>query len=89
MSKVLGCGVGGAGNELSRSEIEHLIDEWIIGTTNAYRDRYVLKRRLIDGMPYINLVGCVERKFSQPISERQLRRIVANGIRVLKKHGLT
>lgn len=33
---------------LSRTELESLIDEWILGR-NAYRDRRILKRRLYDG----------------------------------------
>lgn len=33
---------------LSRSEIEYLIDEWIFNE----RDRAVLKRRLLDGIKY-------------------------------------
>lgn len=38
--------VQGAGDNLSRSEISHLIDEWIFNE----RDRAVLKRRLLDGV---------------------------------------
>lgn len=34
--------------ELSRSQIENLIDEWILNE----RDRAILKRRLCDGIPY-------------------------------------
>ena len=33
-------------SELSRSEWEHLIDEWIF----SERDRNILKRRLLDGI---------------------------------------
>lgn len=36
---------------MSRSEWENLIDEWIIGA-NAERDRAILKRRLLDGVCY-------------------------------------
>lgn len=36
---------------LPRSELENLIDEWIIGR-NAERDRKILKRRLLDGICY-------------------------------------
>lgn len=36
-------------DNLSRSELEALIDEWVIGK-NAERDRSVLKRRLLDGI---------------------------------------
>lgn len=35
--------------DISRSELEEAIDEWIIGR-NAERDRKILKRRLIDGI---------------------------------------
>lgn len=34
--------------ELSRSEIEHIIDEWIFNE----RDRAILKRRLLDGIKF-------------------------------------
>lgn len=37
--------------EMSKSELNNLIDEWIIGK-NAERDRAILKRRLIDGVCY-------------------------------------
>ena len=33
----------------SRSEWEHLIDEYVIGK-NAERDRQILKRRMLDGL---------------------------------------
>lgn len=32
--------------DLSRSEIDHLVDEWILNE----RDRLVVKRRLLDGI---------------------------------------
>ncbi len=86
--KEYGCVATGADDDQPRSYIELLIDEWIIGKTNAYRDRYILKRRLIDGIPYCALVDIVENKFKQPITERQLRRIVSAGIKTLKRHGL-
>ena len=35
----------------SKSEIEHLIDEWIFNE----RDRQILKRRLLDGLTYEEL----------------------------------
>ena len=40
--------------DISRSELEHLIDEWIIGR-NAERDRKIMKRRLIDGVIFDDL----------------------------------
>ena len=39
---------------LSRSEWENLIDEWIVGR-NADRNRQILKRRLLDGITYERL----------------------------------
>lgn len=38
-------------DNLSRSEIEFLVDEWIVGK-NAERNRNILKRRLLDGVKY-------------------------------------
>lgn len=55
--------------DLSRSELESLIDEWIIGR-NAERDRKILKRRLIDGITYENLA----EEFD--LSVRQLKNII-------------
>ena len=57
------------GADLSRSQIEHLIDEWIIGR-NAARDRMILKRRLIDGITYEQLA----EEFD--LSVRQVKNIV-------------
>jgi DNA-directed RNA polymerase specialized sigma24 family protein len=55
--------------ELSRSEIDHLIDEWIIGR-NAERNRAILKRKLFDGITYEDLADEFD------ISVRQAKRIV-------------
>ena len=55
--------------ELSRTELEHLIDEWIIGR-NAERDRKILKRRLLDGITYDKLA----EEFD--LSVRQLKNII-------------
>lgn len=55
--------------ELSRSELEDLIDEWIIGR-NAERDRKILKRRLLDGITYDKLA----EEFD--LSVRQLKNII-------------
>ena len=52
--------------ELSRSEIEFLIDEWILNE----RDRRILKRRLIDGICFEPL----SEEFG--LSVRQIKNIV-------------
>lgn len=55
--------------EHSRTEIEHAIDEWIVGK-NAERNRAILKRRLIDGICYEPLA----EEFNLSVS--QVKRIV-------------
>ena len=40
--------------DISRSEWENLIDQWIIGR-NSERNRKMLKRRLLDGKTYERL----------------------------------
>lgn len=59
-------------SDLSRSEIEHLIDEWIVGR-NAQRDRAILRRRLIDGIIYDRLA----EEFD--LSVRHIKKIVYKG----------
>lgn len=54
---------------LSRSEVEHLIDEWIF----SERDRKILKRRLLDGILYEPLA----EEFD--LSVRQVKNIVRKG----------
>ena len=53
----------------SRSEIERLADEWIVGR-NAERDRKILKRRLLDGITFDRLA----EEFD--LSVRQVKNIV-------------
>ena len=52
--------------DLSRTEIEKLIDEWIF----SKRDRQILKRRLLDGIYYEPLA----EEFN--LSVRQIKNIV-------------
>ena len=53
-------------SDLSRSEIEYLIDEWILNE----RNRGILKRRLLDGITYERLA----EEFD--MSVRQVKTIV-------------
>lgn len=55
--------------ELSKTELERLIDEWIVGR-NAERNRAILKRRLLDGITYEKL----SEEFD--LSVRQVKNIV-------------
>ena len=62
---------------LSRTEIEHLIDEWIF----SEKERSLMKRRLIDGI-------CIEplsEEFS--MSPRQVHRIVKKNTTILQERG--
>ena len=58
--------------DISRSEIEYAIDEWIVGK-NAERDRKLLRRRLIDGVVFERLA----EEFD--LSVRQTKEIIYKG----------
>lgn len=62
--------------ELSRTEWEKLIDEWIF----SERDRAMLKRRLLDGICYEPLA----EEFD--MSVRQVKRIISKGTEKLIRH---
>ena len=62
--------------DLPRSQWEHLIDEWIF----SERDRYILKRYLLDGICYEPLSEEVE------LSVRQNKNIVYKTENILYKH---
>ena len=64
---------------LSRSEIEQLIDEWIIGR-NAERNRAILKRKYFDGITYERLA----EEFD--LSVRQVKYIVYKAEDILINH---
>lgn len=65
--------------QVSRSQLENLIDEWIIGR-NAERDRKILKRRLVDGLTYEKLA----EEFD--MSVRQIANIIYKRQDVLFRH---
>lgn len=62
--------------ELSRSQIEHLIDEWIF----SERDRAILKRRMLDGICYEPLA----EEFD--LSVRQVKKIVYKSQEIIFRH---
>lgn len=64
------------GIDLSRSQIEHLIDEWIF----SERDRKILKRRLLDGICFEPLA----EEFD--LSVRHIKTIVYKNEEKLFKH---
>ena len=62
--------------DLSRTEWEHLIDEWIFNE----RDRAILKRRLLDGLTFEQLAN----EFNY--STQNIQRIIYKGTaRLFKK----
>ena len=63
-------------DDLPRSEIENLIDEWI----RSERDREILKRRLLDGITYEKLAEEFE------LSVRQIKSIVYKSENKIFKH---
>lgn len=62
--------------DLSRSEIEYLIDEWIFNE----RDRRILKRRMLDGICFEPLA----EEFS--LSTQRVKKIVYDSISKIYKH---
>ena len=58
--------------DISRSDVERAIDEWIIGE-NAERNRAILKRRLIDGIKFEDLAAEFD------LSVRRTKTIVYKG----------
>ena len=66
-------------DNIGRTEIEQLINEWIIGN-NAERNRAVLKRRLIDGIRFEMLA----EEFD--LSVKQVKRIVYAGCEKIFSH---
>lgn len=63
-------------DDISNSEIEHAIDEWI----HSERDRKILKRRLIDGICYEPLADEMD------MSVRQIKNIVSKSEAKLFRH---
>ena len=65
--------------DLSRSQIEAAVDEWIIGR-NAERDRKILCSRLIDGTKFEKLAEDFD------LSVRQVKNIVYKRCEQLYNH---
>lgn len=63
-------------SELSRSQYEHLIDEWVF----SERDRAIIKRRLLDGITYERLA----EEFD--LSVRQTKTIVKKCSETIYRH---
>ena len=64
---------------LSKSDLDVLINEWIIGK-NAERDRAILRRRLFDGITFEKIAEEFE------LSVRQTKNIVYKGESKIYSH---
>jgi hypothetical protein len=62
--------------ELSRSEYEHIIDEWVFNE----KARAIIKRRMLDGITYDKL----SEEFD--MSVRQIQNIVYKTEQIIIKH---
>ena len=63
-------------NNISRTELGHLIDKWIF----SERNRALLKRRYLDGIH----IEPLSEEFQ--LSERQVRKIISDETKRLKAH---
>ena len=66
--------------EACRSQLTHAIDEWIVLSLYAERDRRIMYRRLIDGASVDSL--CAEFE----LEDSQIRRIVDKWADVVFRH---
>ena len=66
--------------EACRSQLTHAIDEWIVLSLYADRDRRIMYRRLIDGASVDSL--CAEFE----LEDSQIRRIVDKWAAVIFRH---
>lgn len=64
----------------SRTEIENIIDEWIVCCSNADRNRRLMKRRYIDGLTFERLSEEFE------LSVVQTKNIVYSMNKLLERH---
>ena len=69
-------------NARSRTEWEALIHEWI----HNEKDRWLITRRLLDGVPYDALTGEYQLKFEIPLEYDQIRRRCKAAEKQLKTH---
>lgn len=74
--------------DYSYSELDNGIDEWIVGR-NAERNRLILKKKLIDGWSYQQILDYLNQEgmpANYRIELRQLQRIICKGRTVLFRH---
>ena len=70
---------GNHDRDISRTEYEFTIDEWVVGK-NAERDRAVIRRRMIDGITFEKLAE------EKELSVSQVKRIVWKWSEIISRH---
>lgn len=66
--------------DCSRSQLEYLIDEWVINVRNAKRNREILKLAMFDGIS--------QEKIAEEygMSARQVQNAIKESMEILLKH---
>ena len=67
-------------SDLSRSQLEDIIDNWIINDINCERNRLIIKDRLLNGYIYERLA----EKYD--LSEQQIKNIVNKCRKIIINH---
>lgn len=67
---------------LRRDEWLRLVNEWI----NNERDRYIIKRHILDGVGYIRINRELEEMGEYSLSDRALAKIISKGFDKISKH---
>ena len=83
MSEVLGADAVDKLKQIPLSDIQKLIDEWI----RSDRDRYILKRRLVDGKSFVKIEEEIDNdpRFEY-ITYRQIQNVFYAGRQILYDH---
>ena len=67
-------------SDLSRSQLEDIIENWVINDTNCERNRFIIKDRLLNGYTYEKLAEKYE------LSEQQIKNIVNKCRKIIINH---
>lgn len=67
---------------LSRHEWDELIDRWIFNE----RDRFIVRRHILDGVTYARINEELKMRGDFPLSERRLAQIISRCFDAIDKH---
>lgn len=68
--------------QLGRKEWEDLLEQWLLNE----RDRYIIKRHVLDGVTYEKLNTELEGMGYYPLSDRALCKVISKGMDILSRH---